>query len=81
MIVCHVTVGHVTVGHVTVGHVTVGLRTMSCSFVTTHGAPKLIIGPVLQEYIHVVSRPMVIYRANHTVWTTIYHDSSVSGQQ
>lgn len=30
----------------------------------------------VQEYIHVISRPMVIMRANQTVWTSIYRDTS-----
>ncbi|ELU02468.1 hypothetical protein CAPTEDRAFT_2293 [Capitella teleta] len=30
----------------------------------------------VQEYIHVLSRPMVIMRANHTIWTSVYVDEA-----
>ncbi len=34
---------------------------------------------ILQEYIHVLSRPMVIDRADHTIWTSVYIDAAVGG--
>ncbi|KAK2184995.1 hypothetical protein NP493_248g03021 [Ridgeia piscesae] len=34
----------------------------------------------VQDYIHVLSRPMVIERVDHTIWTNVYVDKAVSVQ-
>ena len=35
---------------------------------------------LFQTYINVISRPMVIDRANHTIWTSVYVDAAVRSQ-
>ncbi|CAD5124217.1 DgyrCDS12514 [Dimorphilus gyrociliatus] len=30
----------------------------------------------VQDYVHVLSRPMVIKRMNHTIWTNVYNDEA-----
>ena len=40
----------------------------------------LLVKPLthhLKDYIHVLSRPMVIYGAKHNIWTTVYFDAAV----
>ena len=41
----------------------------------------LIICLLLQKYIHVLSRPMVIAQMHNTVWTNVYMDTAVNEVQ
>ena len=59
----------------------ISLKRIKGHYITVLDTSNLYLRTLLfiQEYIHVISRPMVIKRVYHTTWTSVYIDVAVGG--